>query len=114
MPIVQLLHRKIRGGKFAIPLRNRMLKYPPPPPPNRVKRKAGVFSDCSLYCLQKKPITNPHFCQKKAEVPRVHNEHWRKVRNTPSEVLLVQDKTSVVSKHNTEIVNHFQIVKYTL
>ena len=28
--------------------------------------------------------------------------------------LSVQDQTSIVSKHNTEIVNHLQIVKYTL
>ena len=26
----------------------------------------------------------------------------------------VKDQTSIVSKHNTEIVNHLQIVKYTL
>ena len=32
----------------------------------------------------------------------------------PSELLSVQDQTSIVSKHNTEIVNHLQIVKYTL
>ena len=31
-----------------------------------------------------------------------------------SELLSVQDDTSIVSKQNTEIVNHLQIVKYTL
>ena len=31
----------------------------------------------------------------------------------PSELLLVQDQTGIVSKHNKEIVNHLQIVKYT-
>ena len=31
----------------------------------------------------------------------------------PNELLSVQDQTSIVSKHNTEIVNHLQIVKYT-
>ena len=31
-----------------------------------------------------------------------------------SEFLSVEDQTSIVSKHNTEIVNHLQIVKYTL
>ena len=32
----------------------------------------------------------------------------------PSELLSVQNQTSIASKHNTEIVNHLQIVKYTL
>ena len=32
----------------------------------------------------------------------------------PRELLSVQDQTSIASKHNTEIVNHLQIVKYTL
>ena len=32
----------------------------------------------------------------------------------PSELLSVQDQSSIVSKHNTEIVIHLQIVKYTL
>ena len=32
----------------------------------------------------------------------------------PSELLSVKDQTSIVSKHNTEIVNHLLIVKYTL
>ena len=32
----------------------------------------------------------------------------------PSELLSVQVQTGIVSKHNTEIVNHLQMVKYTL
>ena len=32
----------------------------------------------------------------------------------PSELLLVKDQTSIVSKHNTEIANHLQTVKCTL
>ena len=32
----------------------------------------------------------------------------------PSELLLVQDQTNIVLKHNTELVNHLQILKYTL
>ena len=32
----------------------------------------------------------------------------------PSELLSVQDQTSIVSKHNTEIVNDLLIVKYIL
>ena len=32
----------------------------------------------------------------------------------PSELLSVQELTSIVSKHNTEIDNHLEIVKYAL
>ena len=32
----------------------------------------------------------------------------------PSELLSVQEQTTIVSKHNTESFNHFHIVKYTL
>ena len=48
MPIVQLLHRKIRGGKFAIPPRIRWSNSPPPLR-NRVDRFYRTLSNQDRY-----------------------------------------------------------------
>ena len=56
--------------------------------------------------------------EEKLTVPRVHTAASIQLNISdckiyPSELFSVQDQISIVSKHNTETVNHLQIVKYT-
>ena len=105
--------------------------------------KTGEFSsDYSLQCLQKKAITI-HVLEKENQLlhgeylriikkncfhsadccinsalsnSKIINQFSQTLVNIevyPSELLSVQDQTSIVSKHNTEIFNHLLIVKNT-
>ena len=89
-----------------------------------LKLHYAKFDVSSLFCskvIEEKPLgcrLDPPFG--KGRVKEQH--HWTATiqlnisdcKVYPSELLSVQDQTSIVSKHNTEIVNHLQIVKYTL
>ena len=66
-------------------------------------------------------LTNINNYKEKPSVSSVHNTIMHQFSQTlanskiyPSELLSVDHQTNIVSKHNTEIVNHLQIVKDTL
>ena len=59
---------------------------------------------------------NPRNFKEKLSVPRTHQFSLTLMNSEvySSDLLSVQELTSIVSKHNTKIDNHLQIMKYTL